>query len=405
MTAGFEIVGVGIGARKVLPEDSGFMERRDGRRNWGLEVMEVEAGMGSDTDTNTNTSSTEAASAVAAETKAAREVEVIEDTDTETTETETEVEEASAAAGVETTSSSPGVVESVTSVAAAPQQQEMPSPAPSQAPPAVVASSRPPSQHPQQQQVVVTGPRPAPAYRLVNAVIEKKEDGPGPRCGHTLTAVAAVGEEGAAGYVGPRLILFGGATALEGNSSAAAGPQTATAGAGIRKLLLLSSSSSSSSSSGNTLRNRRSLLPPLSTWIHSLARSTGGSWISWEQEIGRWWRPSLKSTRYFCIDGKSVGSSRDERTVRCFCHISWLELSLGHPCHSWGDDSPTAEAEWWKLMLRVLLVVQEEWSSAWTHLDLICDLLRHKFWVIAFKIFKQRPGKISTKAQKDYMNS
>ena len=33
MTAGFEIVGVGIGARKVLPEDSGFMERRDGRRN------------------------------------------------------------------------------------------------------------------------------------------------------------------------------------------------------------------------------------------------------------------------------------------------------------------------------------------------------------------------------------
>ncbi|KAG0587730.1 hypothetical protein KC19_2G187400 [Ceratodon purpureus] len=93
---------------------------------------------------------------------------------------------------------------------------------------------------PQQQQqqgvvaVQVAGPRPAPAYRVVSAVIEKKEDGPGPRCGHTLTAVAAVGEEGAPGYVGPRLILFGGATALEGNTSAAGGPQAATPGAGIR---------------------------------------------------------------------------------------------------------------------------------------------------------------------------
>lgn len=86
-----------------------------------------------------------------------------------------------------------------------------------------------------QQVAVVTGPRPAPSYRVVSAVIEKKEDGPGPRCGHTLTAVAAVGDEGAPGYVGPRLILFGGATALEGNSSAASGPQTATPGAGIRK--------------------------------------------------------------------------------------------------------------------------------------------------------------------------
>ncbi|PIA54297.1 hypothetical protein AQUCO_00900678v1 [Aquilegia coerulea] len=81
--------------------------------------------------------------------------------------------------------------------------------------------------------VVVAGPRPAPTYSIVNAVIEKKEDGPGPRCGHTLTAVAAVGEEGTPGYIGPRLILFGGATALEGNS-AAAGPPSPAGSAGIR---------------------------------------------------------------------------------------------------------------------------------------------------------------------------
>ncbi|KAG0626776.1 hypothetical protein M758_2G150700 [Ceratodon purpureus] len=86
-------------------------------------------------------------------------------------------------------------------------------------------------QHQQQQQQVV-GPRPAPAYRVVSAVIEKRDDGPGPRCGHTLTAVAAVNEEGSPGYIGPRLILFGGATALEGSS--AAGPQAASPGAGIR---------------------------------------------------------------------------------------------------------------------------------------------------------------------------
>jgi protein phosphatase len=53
--------------------------------------------------------------------------------------------------------------------------------------------------------------------------------------------VAAVGEEGSPGYVGPRLILFGGATALEGNSSAAGGPQAATPGAGIRKSSFVSS--------------------------------------------------------------------------------------------------------------------------------------------------------------------
>ncbi|KAF5767877.1 putative protein-serine/threonine phosphatase [Helianthus annuus] len=79
---------------------------------------------------------------------------------------------------------------------------------------------------------LVGGPRLAPTYSVVNAILEKKEDGPGPRCGHTLTAVAAVGEEGTPGYIGPRLILFGGATALEGNS-ANAGTQT-SAGGGIR---------------------------------------------------------------------------------------------------------------------------------------------------------------------------
>ncbi|CAK9194325.1 unnamed protein product [Sphagnum troendelagicum] len=77
------------------------------------------------------------------------------------------------------------------------------------------------------------GPRPAPAYRVVNTICEKREDGPGPRCGHTLTAVATVGEEGSPGYVGPRLILFGGATALEGNTGPVS-PQGTPGGAGIR---------------------------------------------------------------------------------------------------------------------------------------------------------------------------
>ncbi|KAK6141919.1 hypothetical protein DH2020_024340 [Rehmannia glutinosa] len=79
---------------------------------------------------------------------------------------------------------------------------------------------------------VVAGPRCAPTYSVVNAIMEKKEDGPGPRCGHTLTAVPAVGEEGSSGYIGPRLILFGGATALEGNS-AASGTPTSAGSAGI----------------------------------------------------------------------------------------------------------------------------------------------------------------------------
>ncbi|XP_030520888.1 serine/threonine-protein phosphatase BSL3 [Rhodamnia argentea] len=91
-----------------------------------------------------------------------------------------------------------------------------------------------PGQPPQPvQQSPVVGPRPAPTYSVVNAILEKKEDGPGPRCGHTLTAVAAVGEEGAPGYIGPRLILFGGATALEGNSAASGAPSSA-GNAGIR---------------------------------------------------------------------------------------------------------------------------------------------------------------------------
>ena len=77
---------------------------------------------------------------------------------------------------------------------------------------------------------IVGGPRCAPTYTVVNAIIEKKEDGPGPRCGHTLTAVPAVGEEGSPGYIGPRLILFGGATALEGNSAASGTPSAGSAG-------------------------------------------------------------------------------------------------------------------------------------------------------------------------------
>ncbi|CAA0841353.1 Serine/threonine-protein phosphatase BSL2 [Striga hermonthica] len=80
---------------------------------------------------------------------------------------------------------------------------------------------------------LAAGPRCAPTYSVVNAIMEKKEDGPGPRCGHTLTAVPAVGEEGSPGYIGPRLILFGGATALEGNSGQSGTPSSAGS-AGIR---------------------------------------------------------------------------------------------------------------------------------------------------------------------------
>nr|KYP58712.1 Serine/threonine-protein phosphatase BSL2 [Cajanus cajan] len=93
-----------------------------------------------------------------------------------------------------------------------------------------VQQQAPPASAPQSP---VVGPRLAPSYTVVNAIMDKKEDGPGPRCGHTLTAVAAVGEEGTPGYIGPRLILFGGATALEGNSAASGTPSSA-GNAGIR---------------------------------------------------------------------------------------------------------------------------------------------------------------------------
>ncbi|XP_039130334.1 serine/threonine-protein phosphatase BSL3-like isoform X2 [Dioscorea cayenensis subsp. rotundata] len=97
--------------------------------------------------------------------------------------------------------------------------------------PASPASEPSPSPPASSAQAALAGPRPAPTYSVVNAIIEKKEDGPGSRCGHTLTAVAAVGEEGTPGYIGPRLILFGGATALEGNSAA---PPSPAGSAGIR---------------------------------------------------------------------------------------------------------------------------------------------------------------------------
>ncbi|KAI6669745.1 hypothetical protein NL676_004630 [Syzygium grande] len=81
----------------------------------------------------------------------------------------------------------------------------------------------------------LAGPRHAPKYSAVDTVTEEQEDGPGPRCGHTLTAVASVGEEGSLGYVGPRLIMFGGATSLEGNPAASGPPSSpGGGGAGIR---------------------------------------------------------------------------------------------------------------------------------------------------------------------------
>ncbi|XP_043811714.1 serine/threonine-protein phosphatase BSL3 isoform X1 [Manihot esculenta] len=113
------------------------------------------------------------------------------------------------------------------------QLRDEPQPAGSSSPSSVPPPVQTPAQPQGQQQSPVVGPRHAPTYSVVNAIIEKKEDGPGPRCGHTLTAVAAVGEEGTPGYIGPRLILFGGATALEGNSAASGAPSSA-GNAGIR---------------------------------------------------------------------------------------------------------------------------------------------------------------------------
>lgn len=54
---------------------------------------------------------------------------------------------------------------------------------------------------------------PAPNYRTIETYWDTDEDDPGLRCGHTLTAVAATKSHG------PRLILFGGATAIEGASA------------------------------------------------------------------------------------------------------------------------------------------------------------------------------------------
>ncbi|XVF21861.1 hypothetical protein REPUB_Repub12eG0125900 [Reevesia pubescens] len=57
---------------------------------------------------------------------------------------------------------------------------------------------------------------PAPTYRALDTYWDSDEDAPGPRCGHTLTAIAATKTHG------PRLILFGGATAIEGGASSSA---------------------------------------------------------------------------------------------------------------------------------------------------------------------------------------
>lgn len=57
---------------------------------------------------------------------------------------------------------------------------------------------------------------PAPTYRSLETYWDTDDDAPGPRCAHTLTAIAATKTHG------PRLILFGGATAIEGGASSSA---------------------------------------------------------------------------------------------------------------------------------------------------------------------------------------
>lgn len=57
---------------------------------------------------------------------------------------------------------------------------------------------------------------PAPTYRTLESYWDTDDDAPGPRCGHTLTAIAPTKTHG------PRLILFGGATAIEGGASSSA---------------------------------------------------------------------------------------------------------------------------------------------------------------------------------------
>ncbi|KAL8089426.1 hypothetical protein AgCh_039036 [Apium graveolens] len=54
----------------------------------------------------------------------------------------------------------------------------------------------------------------APSYKGFETFWDTEEDAPGPRCAHTLTAVAPTKAHG------PRLILFGGATAIEGGGGA-----------------------------------------------------------------------------------------------------------------------------------------------------------------------------------------
>lgn len=58
-----------------------------------------------------------------------------------------------------------------------------------------------------------TQPVLAPSYRPAEVSWEAAGDSPGPRCAHTLTAVPATGSHG------PRLILFGGITAIGGSPS------------------------------------------------------------------------------------------------------------------------------------------------------------------------------------------
>ncbi|KAK1291747.1 Serine/threonine-protein phosphatase BSL1 [Acorus calamus] len=55
---------------------------------------------------------------------------------------------------------------------------------------------------------------PAPTYRALVTSWDTEDDAPGPRCSHTLTAIAPTKSHG------PRLILFGGTTAIEGGASA-----------------------------------------------------------------------------------------------------------------------------------------------------------------------------------------
>jgi hypothetical protein len=54
---------------------------------------------------------------------------------------------------------------------------------------------------------------PAPAYREVEGWEGAGDDSPGYRCGHSLTFIAPTKGHG------PRLILFGGATAIEAGAS------------------------------------------------------------------------------------------------------------------------------------------------------------------------------------------